>query len=169
MGQLSIPSAFRPHQQWFFNSQSVSWTPAPHHRAAPPIDIANPQDHQPRTASRIRRGSSPPELSTGRKRGPETGTALLAPDATEPGTRPQPPEKTPHGMDSMQDLTDRTIALLRKASDFAAAAHDHDLTEVEIDGRRMNTITLELELRTLAGKLERAARTGRARKPAHTG
>jgi hypothetical protein len=59
----------------------------------------------------------------------------------------------------MQSLTDKTIALLRKASDFAAAAHDSNLTEVEVDGYRLNAITLELELRTLAGKLEFAARS----------
>jgi hypothetical protein len=61
-------------------------------------------------------------------------------------------------MEFMQDLTEKAIALLRKASDFAAAAHDHDFTETEIDGRKVNTITLELELRTLAGKLEHSAR-----------
>jgi hypothetical protein len=66
----------------------------------------------------------------------------------------------------MQDLTERTIALLKKASDFAAAAHDHNLTEVEIDGRRVNAIALELQLRTLAGKLEFAARLGRPPHPA---
>jgi hypothetical protein len=64
---------------------------------------------------------------------------------------------------SMQSLTERTIALLRKASDFAAAAHDSDLTEVEIDGYRLNAIALELELRTLAGKLEFASRSGSAK------
>ncbi len=63
----------------------------------------------------------------------------------------------------MQDLTQRTIALLRKASDFAAAAYDSDLTEVEIDGGRVNAINLELELRTLAGKLEHATRLQRSR------
>ena len=62
----------------------------------------------------------------------------------------------------MQSLTERTIALLKKASDFAAAAYDNDLTEVEIDGGRVTAIALELELRTLAGKLEFAVRTGRA-------
>lgn len=66
----------------------------------------------------------------------------------------------------MQDLTDRTIALLRKASEFAAAAYDHDLTEVKIDGGTVNAINLELELRTLAGKLEYAARLRRAHNPA---
>jgi hypothetical protein len=66
----------------------------------------------------------------------------------------------------MQSLTDRAIALLRKASDFAAAAHDSDLTEVEIDGGRVNAIALELELRSLAGKLEFAARSNRSRDPA---
>jgi hypothetical protein len=65
----------------------------------------------------------------------------------------------------MPTLTDKTIALLRKASDFAAAAHDSNLTEVEIDGNRVNAITLELELRRLAGKLEFAARARRAKNP----
>jgi hypothetical protein len=69
-------------------------------------------------------------------------------------------------MNSMQDLTERTIALLRKASDFAAAAYDHDLTEVKIDGGTLSAINLELELRTLAGKLERAARLRRSREQA---
>jgi hypothetical protein len=66
----------------------------------------------------------------------------------------------------MQSLTEKTIALLKKASDFAAAAHDRELTEVEIDGGRVSAITLELELRSLAGKLEFAARPGRARSSA---
>lgn len=64
-------------------------------------------------------------------------------------------------MEPMQSLTEKTIALLRKASDFAAAAHDSDLTDVQIEGGRVNAIALELELRTLAGKLEFAARSGR--------
>jgi hypothetical protein len=68
-------------------------------------------------------------------------------------------------MGPMQDLTERTIALLKKASDFAAAAYDHDLTEVEIDGDRVSAIALELQLRTLAGKLEFAARAGRPKHP----
>ncbi len=67
----------------------------------------------------------------------------------------------------MQDLTQRTIVLLRKASDFAAAAYDSDLTEVEIDGGRVNAINLELELRTLAGKLEHTARLQRSREQAN--
>jgi hypothetical protein len=53
------------------------------------------------------------------------------------------------------DLTEKTIVLLKKASDLAAAAYDHDLTEVEIDGAKVSTISLELQLRTLAAKLER--------------
>ncbi len=65
----------------------------------------------------------------------------------------------------MQNLTEKTIALLRKASDFAAAAYDNDLTVFEVDGRKVNTITLELELRTLAGKLEHASRLHGSRKP----
>ncbi|HEY1767872.1 MAG TPA: hypothetical protein VGG26_09465 [Terracidiphilus sp.] len=64
----------------------------------------------------------------------------------------------------MKDLTQKTILLLKKASDFAAVAYDHDLTEVEIDGAKMSTISLELQLRTLAGKLERAARVDQAEK-----
>jgi hypothetical protein len=67
----------------------------------------------------------------------------------------------------MQSLTERTIALLRKASDFAAAAHDSELTEVEVDGDRVSAIALELELRSLAGKLEFAARTRRAESLSH--
>lgn len=79
---------------------------------------------------------------------------------------PQP--KTPEmGMDFMQDLTEKTIALLRKASDFAAAAYDSDLTEIVVEGRKVNAITLELELRTLAGKLEHSARRHRARAKTH--
>jgi hypothetical protein len=73
-------------------------------------------------------------------------------------------------MKPMPPLTERTVALLRKASDFAAAAHDRNLTEVEIDGHRVNAIALELELRTLAGKLEFAARSqqpARSRRSAH--
>jgi hypothetical protein len=66
----------------------------------------------------------------------------------------------------MQDLTEKTIALLRKASDFAAAAYDNDLTEIEIDGGKVNTVTLELELRTLAGKLEHGSRRRRSRNSA---
>jgi hypothetical protein len=53
---------------------------------------------------------------------------------------------------------------LKKASDFAAVAYDNDLTEVEIDGAKMSTISLELQLRTLAAKLERAARLNEAQK-----
>jgi hypothetical protein len=55
----------------------------------------------------------------------------------------------------MKDLTQKTIALLKKASDLAAVAYDHDLVEVEIDGAKVSTITLELQLRTHAAKLER--------------
>jgi predicted nucleotidyltransferase len=55
----------------------------------------------------------------------------------------------------MTDLTEKTIELLRKASDLAAVAYDNDLTEVEIDGAKVSTISLELQLRTLAAKLER--------------
>jgi len=58
----------------------------------------------------------------------------------------------------MTDLTDRTILLLKKASDFAAAVYDNDLVEVEVDGKRVSTISLELQLRELASKLERRAR-----------
>jgi hypothetical protein len=68
----------------------------------------------------------------------------------------------------MQDLTERTIALLKKASDFAAAAHDNNLTEVEIDGGRVSAIALELQLRSLAGKLEFSIRAGRSQPPAHS-
>jgi hypothetical protein len=64
-------------------------------------------------------------------------------------------------MEPMKDLTEKTIALLRKASDFAAAAHDHNFVETEIDGERVNAITLELQLRTMAGKLEYATRAKR--------
>jgi hypothetical protein len=64
-------------------------------------------------------------------------------------------------MESMMDLTEKTIALLRRASDFAAAAHDNNFIETEIDGERINAITLELQLRTMAGKLEFATRTRR--------
>jgi hypothetical protein len=64
-------------------------------------------------------------------------------------------------METMKDLTEKTIALLRRASDFAAAAHDHNFLETEIDGERINAITLELQLRTMAGKLEYATRTRR--------
>ncbi|HTW62014.1 MAG TPA: hypothetical protein VMD55_09415 [Terracidiphilus sp.] len=66
----------------------------------------------------------------------------------------------------MPDLTEKAIALLRKASDFAAAAYDNDLTEVEIDGGKVNAISLELELRSLAGKLEHAIRLRGPRNPA---
>ncbi len=59
----------------------------------------------------------------------------------------------------MTDLTEKTIALLKKASDFAAAAYDNDLTEVEIDGAKVSSISLELQLRTLAAKLERKSAT----------
>ena len=61
-------------------------------------------------------------------------------------------------MDPMTDLTEKTIVLLKKASDFAAVAYDNDLTEVEIDGAKVSTISLELQLRTLAAKLERRIR-----------
>jgi|HubBroStandDraft_5_1064220.scaffolds.fasta_scaffold283216_2 hypothetical protein len=64
-------------------------------------------------------------------------------------------------METMKDLTEKTIALLRRASDFAAAAHDNNFLETEIDGERINAITLELQLRTMAGKLEYATRTRR--------
>lgn len=64
----------------------------------------------------------------------------------------------------MKDLTESTIALLKKASDLAAVAYDHDLTEVEINGAKMSTVSLEVQLRTLAAKLERQARTNPTRK-----
>lgn len=66
----------------------------------------------------------------------------------------------------MVDLTERTITLLKKASDFAAAAHDSDLVEVEIDGKKISAISLELQLRELATKLERKARAGQILIPA---
>jgi hypothetical protein len=62
----------------------------------------------------------------------------------------------------MTDLTDRAILLLKKASDFAAAAYDSDLVEVEIDGKKVSAISLELQLRELAAKLERKSRLARA-------
>jgi len=55
----------------------------------------------------------------------------------------------------MTDLNEKAILLLKKASDFAAVAYDNDLVEVEIDGARVSTISLEVELRTMAAKLER--------------
>ncbi|MGB6745300.1 MAG: hypothetical protein WBE38_16755 [Terracidiphilus sp.] len=61
----------------------------------------------------------------------------------------------------MTDLTEKTIVLLKKASDFAAVAYDNNLTEVEIDGAKVNTISLELQLRTLAAKLERRMQANR--------
>jgi hypothetical protein len=70
------------------------------------------------------------------------------------------------GMDPMTDLTEKTIALLKKASDFAAVAYDNNLTEVDIDGAKVSTISLELQLRTLAAKLERRMQLHRAQAPA---
>jgi hypothetical protein len=64
----------------------------------------------------------------------------------------------------LKDLTEKTILLLKRASDFAAVAYDHDLTEVEIDGTKVSTISLELQLRTLATKLERASRANNIQK-----
>jgi hypothetical protein len=64
----------------------------------------------------------------------------------------------------MQDLTQKTIALLKKASDLAAVAYDHDLVEVEIDGAKMSTVSLELQLRTHAAKLERQTGANRPQK-----
>ena len=61
----------------------------------------------------------------------------------------------------MTDLTEKAIALLKKASDFAAVAYDNDLVEVEIDGAKVSTISLELQLRTLAAKLERRVQATR--------
>jgi hypothetical protein len=66
----------------------------------------------------------------------------------------------------MTDLTEKAIALLRKASDFAAVAYDNNLVEVEIDGSKVSTISLELQLRTLATKLERRVQLNRAQTPA---
>jgi hypothetical protein len=71
-------------------------------------------------------------------------------------------ERNRNGMDPMTDLTEKAIVLLKKASDFAAVAYDNDLTEVEIDGAKVSTISLELQLRTLASKLERRAQASRA-------
>jgi hypothetical protein len=59
----------------------------------------------------------------------------------------------------MIDLTERAIALLKKAADFAATVYDSDLVEVELDGKKVSTISLELQLRELASKLERRARS----------
>lgn len=64
----------------------------------------------------------------------------------------------------MTELTEKTIALLKKASDFAAVAYDNNLTEVEIDGAKVSTISLELQLRTLAAKLERKTRINQGQK-----
>ena len=64
-------------------------------------------------------------------------------------------------MDPMMDLTEKTITLLKKASDFAAVAYDNNLTEVEIDGAKVSTISLEVQLRTLAAKLERRVQVAR--------
>jgi hypothetical protein len=61
----------------------------------------------------------------------------------------------------MTDITQKTISLLKKASDLAAAAYDNDLVEVEIDGAKVSTISLELQLRTMAAKLEHRCRTSR--------
>jgi hypothetical protein len=66
-----------------------------------------------------------------------------------------------HGTDSMTDLTEKAIVLLKKASDFVAVAYDNDLTEVEIDGARVSTVSLELQLRTMAAKLERRMQASR--------
>lgn len=66
-----------------------------------------------------------------------------------------------NGMDPMTDLTEKAIALLKKASDFAAVAYDNDLTEVEIDGAKVSTVSLELQLRTMASKLERRMQASR--------
>jgi hypothetical protein len=67
-----------------------------------------------------------------------------------------------YGTDSMTDLTQKAITLLKKASDFAAAAYDNNLVEVEIDGARVSTISLEMQLRTMASKLERRIQTSHA-------
>jgi hypothetical protein len=75
--------------------------------------------------------------------------------------RPATDPATEKGGEPMMDLMERTIAILKKASDFAAAAYDNDLVEVEIDGAKVSTISLELQLRTLASKLERKSRTSR--------
>lgn len=61
----------------------------------------------------------------------------------------------------MTDLTEKAIVLLKKASDFAAVAYDNDLVEVEIDGAKVSTISLEVQLRTMAAKLERRLQTSR--------
>jgi hypothetical protein len=66
-----------------------------------------------------------------------------------------------YGVDPMTDLTEKAIALLKKASDFAAVAYDNDLVEVEIDGARVSTISLEVQLRTMAAKLERRMQASR--------
>ncbi|HVU47822.1 MAG TPA: hypothetical protein VHD85_16945 [Terracidiphilus sp.] len=65
------------------------------------------------------------------------------------------------GADPMTDLTEKAIVLLKKASDFAAVAYDNDLVEVEIDGAKVSTISLEVQLRTMAAKLERRLQTSR--------
>ncbi len=70
-------------------------------------------------------------------------------------------ETNRNGVDPMIDLTEKTIALLKKASDFAAVVYDNDLVEVEIDGAKVSTISLELQLRTLAAKLERRIQASR--------
>ena len=62
-------------------------------------------------------------------------------------------------MTNLTDLTDRTIVLLKRAADFAATVYDSNLVEVELDGKRVSTISLELQLRELASKIERRSRT----------
>jgi|HubBroStandDraft_5_1064220.scaffolds.fasta_scaffold1604178_1 hypothetical protein len=71
-------------------------------------------------------------------------------------------------MTHLTDLTDRTIVLLKKAADFAATVYDSDLVEVELDGKRVSTISLELQLRELASKLERRARSTPAQRARST-
>jgi hypothetical protein len=60
----------------------------------------------------------------------------------------------PERRNPIPDLTQKTIALLRRASDFAAVVHDNQMTEVVVDGVRVSAATLELQLRIHAGKLE---------------
>ena len=73
-----------------------------------------------------------------------------------------PMDTSHNGMDPMTDLTEKAIALLKKASDFAAVAYDNNLVEVEIDGSTVSTISLEVQLRTMAAKLERRVQASRA-------
>jgi hypothetical protein len=92
---------------------------------------------------------------------------LTFPRPTFPDKRRRIPFPDRRRRNPVLDLTERTIVLLRRASDFAAVVHDKFATEVEIDGAKVFAASLEVQLRVHAGKLEWNSRKQAADSPSY--